>query len=125
MIRPIAEPQSGLRCSGCLTFHAPGAFFGQVWAAGEPCSSTGCGGSLREVRPTTVTLGAMPAESGGRAARLDAAEQERVEREQSAGAWRIAERFGYDDVIDPRELRNALLSGLDLLESRLARPRSV
>jgi len=72
----------------------------------------------------TVTLGAMPAESGGRAARLDEPEQERVEREQSAGAWRIAERFGYDDVIDPRELRNVLLSGLDLLENRLARPQA-
>jgi hypothetical protein len=27
----------------------------------------------------------------------------------------------YDDVIDPRELRNALLTGLDLLETRRAR----
>jgi acetyl-CoA carboxylase carboxyltransferase component len=67
----------------------------------------------------TVTLGAMPAESGGRAAHLDPEEQARVEREQAAGAWRIGERFGYDDVIDPRELRNALLAGLVLLENRL------
>jgi acetyl-CoA carboxylase carboxyltransferase component len=62
----------------------------------------------------TVTLGAMPAGSGGRAAKLDAEEQARVEAAQGAGAWRIGERFGYDDVIDPRELRNALLAGLEL-----------
>jgi acetyl-CoA carboxylase carboxyltransferase component len=71
----------------------------------------------------TVTLGAMPAESGSDAAKLDAAERERVIREQSAGAWKMAERFGFDDIIDPRELRNSVLSGLDLLAGRLdARP---
>lgn len=66
----------------------------------------------------TVTLGAMPAGSGGRAAKLDVEEQARVEAAQQAGAWRLAERFGYDDVIDPRELRNALLSGLELASAR-------
>ena len=69
----------------------------------------------------TVTLGAMPAESGADAAKLDAAERERVLREQSAGAWKMASRLGYDDILDPRELRNAVLSGLSLLENRLDR----
>jgi hypothetical protein len=26
--------------------------------------------------------------------------------------------MGYDEIIDPRELRNALIEGLDLLEGR-------
>ena len=66
-----------------------------------------------------VTLGAMPAESGSRAAKLDDAERARVARQQAAGAWPMAARMGYDDILDPRELRNALLSGLALLENRL------
>jgi len=70
----------------------------------------------------TVTLGAMPAGSGGRAAKLDDEEQARVEAAQQAGAWRLAERFGYDDVIDPRELRNALLAGLALARGRVPLP---
>jgi hypothetical protein len=30
----------------------------------------------------------------------------------------MAEGLTYDDVIDPRELRNALIAGLELLEGR-------
>lgn len=65
-----------------------------------------------------VTLDAMPAASGGRSARLDDATQARVEERQRSGPWTMAERLVYDDVIDPRELRNALLAGLALLETR-------
>ncbi len=43
---------------------------------------------------------------------------ERVEREQQVGPWGLAAGLGYDDIIDPRELRNALLAGLSLLEER-------
>ena len=67
----------------------------------------------------TVTLGAMPAESGGRAAKLSADEQAAVEREQAAGAWKMAARFGYDDILDPRELRRGILAGFALLRNRL------
>jgi acetyl-CoA carboxylase carboxyltransferase component len=37
----------------------------------------------------------------------------------SHGPWRSAHTLGYDDVIDPRELRNALLTGLRLASARL------
>ena len=37
-----------------------------------------------------VTLGAMPAASGGRSAKLDDATQARVEARQAAGPWRMA-----------------------------------
>ena len=59
-----------------------------------------------------VLLGAMPAESGGRAAGLSADEQAAAEILQAGGPYRTAHTMGYDDVIDPRDLRNRLLSGL-------------
>jgi hypothetical protein len=37
----------------------------------------------------------------------------------NAGSW-----LAYDDVIDPRDLRNALLAGLALAEGRQTTPRS-
>jgi acetyl-CoA carboxylase carboxyltransferase component len=65
-----------------------------------------------------VTLDAMPAGSGGRSANLDDATQARVEARQRSGPWGMAAGLTYDDVIDPRELRNALLAGLDLASAR-------
>ena len=67
-------------------------------------------------------MSAMPARPGGESAKLDADTQARVEREQKAGPWRMAAGMGTDDVIDPRELRNAILSGLALAAGRLQRP---
>lgn len=59
-----------------------------------------------------VLLGAMPAESGGKAAGLSPDEQAAAEILQGGGPYRSAHTMGYDDVIDPRDLRNALLAGL-------------
>ncbi|HEY5886116.1 MAG TPA: carboxyl transferase domain-containing protein [Acidimicrobiales bacterium] len=59
-----------------------------------------------------VLLGAMPAESGGRAAGLTADEQAAAEILQAGGPYRSAHTMGYDDVIDPRDLRDRLLAGL-------------
>ena len=61
-----------------------------------------------------VTMGAMPAASGGRAAKLDAAEQAKAEAEQASGPYKMADRLVYDDIIDPTELRNRILEGLEL-----------
>lgn len=66
----------------------------------------------------SLTLGAMPASSGGRSAKLDDEERARLAREQAQAAWRMAAGMGVDEVIDPRELRNALLDGLALAASR-------
>ena len=65
-----------------------------------------------------VTLGAMPARGGGQAAGLEAAAQAQLERTESDGPYRVADSMGFDDIIDPRELRNALLRGLDLAGAR-------
>lgn len=65
-----------------------------------------------------VTMSSMPAAPGGRSANLDEQTQQRVEDAQADGPWRMAAGMGYDDIIDPRELRNALLSGLELAAAR-------
>ena len=67
-----------------------------------------------------VTMDAMPAASGGRSARLDDVTQARVEARERAGPWRMAAGMTYDEVIDPRELRNALIAGLELAAGRVA-----
>ncbi len=69
-----------------------------------------------------ITLGAMPAASGGASAKLDAAAQAKANAEQAGGAYHIADKMGFDDIIDPRDLRNALLRGLELTEGRRSGP---
>jgi len=66
----------------------------------------------------SVNMAAMPAESGGRSAKLDEETQAEVEAAQRSGPWKMANRMSCDEVIDPRELRNALLDGLILVEGR-------
>jgi len=66
-----------------------------------------------------ATLGAMPAAGGGAAAKADATEQAALDAQQSGGPYRVASTLGYDEVIDPRELRNVLLAGLRLAAGRL------
>jgi acetyl-CoA carboxylase carboxyltransferase component len=68
----------------------------------------------------TVTLGALPAASGGEAAKLEADDQAALDAAQAAAAWKTADAMAYDEIIDPRELRNALLAGLRLAEGREA-----
>jgi acetyl-CoA carboxylase carboxyltransferase component len=65
-----------------------------------------------------ITLGAMPAASGAAAAKLDPAARAKAEAEQAGGAYQIAGKMGFDDIIDPRDLRNALIHGLALTEKR-------
>jgi acetyl-CoA carboxylase carboxyltransferase component len=68
-----------------------------------------------------VLLGTMPAESGGRAAGLTADEQAAAEILQAGGPYRSAHTMGYDDVVDPRDLRDRLLAGLVMAGGRGAR----
>jgi acetyl-CoA carboxylase carboxyltransferase component len=65
-----------------------------------------------------VSLGAMPAASGAAAAKLDPAARAKAEAEQAGGAYHIADKMGFDDVIDPRDLRDALIRGLELTAGR-------
>ena len=70
----------------------------------------------------SLTMSSMPAQSGGVGAKLSQAERDRIQAEQRESAWRMASGMGTDDVIDPRELRNAILGGLELAGERLAQP---
>ncbi len=70
----------------------------------------------------SITLGALPAGSGASAID-DPEERERLAAEQARASVVAAARLSYDDVIDPRELRNALLAGLSLAEGRATAPR--
>ncbi|MEM7408762.1 MAG: carboxyl transferase domain-containing protein [Myxococcota bacterium] len=67
-----------------------------------------------------VTMDAMPAASGGASAKLDSDTQSQVEERQRGGPWGMAEALTYDDVIDPRDLRDKLIAGLSLLAHRRA-----
>ncbi len=92
----------------------------------------GFGSSLMAMNPfdrQTVTLalpgarlGAMPATGGGAAARVDDDTQSLLDHAELGGAYSSADTMRYDDVIDPRELRNALLAGLRLASARRSQP---
>lgn len=71
-----------------------------------------------------ISLGAMPAGAGASAAGLDPQAAAKALAEQTASAWNLSGRMAYDEVIDPRELRNALLHGLRLCAGRPLAPRN-
>jgi acetyl-CoA carboxylase carboxyltransferase component len=70
----------------------------------------------------SITLGALPASSEGSAI-ADPEERARMAAEQAKASVTAGSRLAYDDVIDPRDLRNALLAGLFLAEGREPAPR--
>ena len=65
-----------------------------------------------------ATLGAMPARGGGAAAHADSDRQAELDAAELGGPYRVADSMGFDEIIDPRELRNALLDGLALAAGR-------
>lgn len=88
----------------------------------------GFGSSLMAMNPfdgqtTTLAfpgarLGAMPAESGADAAGIEPDVRALLEHSELGGAYASADRLSYDDVIDPRQLRNELLRALALTRFR-------
>jgi methylmalonyl-CoA decarboxylase subunit alpha len=70
----------------------------------------------------SITLGAYPA--GSEASAIDDPEERaRIAVEQARASVVAGARLSYDDVIDPRELRNVLLVGLGLSAGRDSAPR--
>jgi acetyl-CoA carboxylase carboxyltransferase component len=69
-----------------------------------------------------VTLGASPAASVAESSKLDDEARERAIAQQAAGSFRAANTMGYDDVIDPRQLRNVIIDGLALSDVRSSGP---
>jgi acetyl-CoA carboxylase carboxyltransferase component len=120
--------------SGILR-HAARMFAAQARVRGPKLHVTlrkafGFGSSLMAMNPfdaQTVTLafpgarlGAMPAESGAEAAGIEADVRTLIEHAELGGSYSSADTMSYDDVIDPRELRNHLLRALDLAGTRSA-----
>lgn len=129
---PGVMPGSAAEKSGALR-HAARMFVAQHRLAVPKIHVTlrkafGFGSSIMAMNPfdnqtlslsfPAISLGAMPASSGSDAAKLDAETRARLLAEQAGGAFHLADKIGFDDVIDPRDLRNALLEGLMLAEGR-------
>jgi len=70
-----------------------------------------------------ATLGAMPARGGGTASKADASQQAVLDAAELGGPYRVANSMGFDEIVDPRELRNVLIRGLELTEARESGPR--
>ena len=67
-----------------------------------------------------ATLGAMPARGGGIASKSDDDQQAQLDAAELGGPYRVADSMAFDDIIDPREVRNVLLRGLALSSNRQA-----
>jgi len=65
-----------------------------------------------------ATLAAMPAEGGGKASGADSETKDALKAAEFGGAWDSGDTMAFDEIIDPRELRNALLSALELSAGR-------
>ena len=59
----------------------------------------------------SVSLGGVPAIGGAEAARASAQDAEKMQDIQS-GAWVPADAMAFDKVIDPRNMRDELISAL-------------
>ncbi len=60
-----------------------------------------------------ATMGAMGAGAMSRSRGSDDEEVERLRRDEAEASFRSAQTFGFDELIDPREIRNSLYYGLE------------
>jgi acetyl-CoA carboxylase carboxyltransferase component len=65
-----------------------------------------------------ATLGAMPASGSSKAMRTDEEVTASLRQAELESSYRSAAGYGFDDLIDPRDLRNVLLDGLELVVAR-------
>jgi acetyl-CoA carboxylase carboxyltransferase component len=69
-----------------------------------------------------ATLGAMGADASSRAMRSDDDEAAQLREMELTASYRSAERLGFDELIDPRETRDALLGAVALAVTRRQEP---
>ena len=73
-----------------------------------------------------ATLGAMPASGSSMATRADEDTTVLLRQAELESSYRSAQGLGFDDLLDPRELRNVLLEALDVaLQRRAVQPEPV
>ena len=123
----VSAEQSGILRWGGMMFRAQRAMknpkiqitlrkafgFGSVIMAQNPFDKQ----TLSFCLPS-VNMAAMPAKSGGEASNFDAETQSQVEEDQKSGPYRLANRLSTDEIIQPQEMRNAILWGLELSSER-------
>src|SRR5690625_3427039 len=80
------------------------------------------GGQTLSLALPGAILGGIPAEVGARTAGHDESTSAALVDGEASGPWRLAGTATYDEVISPVELRDALLTGLDLAAHRLTGP---
>ena len=69
-----------------------------------------------------ISLGGIPAKGGGEAARVDPEMQAMLEAMEEKASWGTGDSMAYDEIIDPRELRNRLIAGLQRSAGRRSIP---
>jgi acetyl-CoA carboxylase carboxyltransferase component len=65
-----------------------------------------------------ATLGAMPASGSSKATRADEDTATLLRQAELESSYKSARGLGYDDLIDPRDLRDVRLAGLDIVRAR-------
>ncbi|GAA4879641.1 acyl-CoA carboxylase subunit beta [Ferrimonas pelagia] len=73
-----------------------------------------------------LSFGGLPSQGGSEAAGMDSEAAARMAQREQQAAWSAADTLAFDEIIDPRSLRNALIDGLVLAQGRLdegAQPR--
>jgi acetyl-CoA carboxylase carboxyltransferase component len=66
-----------------------------------------------------ITVGGIPAKGGGNAAKINEDTALQLAAAEASGSWTAGDTMAYDEIIDPREMRNALIKGLKLAAYRL------
>ena len=69
-----------------------------------------------------ATVGAMGAAGAGRAVGADEQGEQDLRRAEEESAYRSASGLSFDEVIDPRDLRNAILAALQVSAKRRSQP---
>lgn len=69
-----------------------------------------------------ISLGGIPARGGSEAAGLDPETQAMLEALEEKASWGTGDSMAYDEIVDPRELRNRLITGLHSSVGRRACP---
>lgn len=85
----------------------------------------GFSGNSRSYAFPGVTMGAMPARGSSKATHADEDAAALLAQAELESSLRSAEGLGFDDLIDPRDLRNVLLEGLLFAVNRRGAPEPV
>lgn len=78
----------------------------------------GFSGNSRSYAFPGATMGAMPAKGSSKATHADEDAAALLAQAELESSYKSAMGLGFDDLIDPRDLRNLLLEGLDVAAAR-------